>query len=61
MRVGQALLTFILLKAQVGPTDKIWVKPTHWVKFRGERGGPSSEERRVAKAENPVGLTRKPR
>lgn len=34
---------------------KIKVKPINWIKFRGERDGPSTEERRVAKAENPVG------
>lgn len=27
----------------------------HWIKFREERNGPSSEERRVAKDENAVG------
>lgn len=38
----------------MGPTGKIGVKPVYWIKFRGEKDGPGSEERRVAKAENPV-------
>lgn len=55
MKVGQALLTFLLLKVKIVLTNKIRVKPIHWIKFRGERGRPSSEENRVAKVENPVG------
>lgn len=55
LKVGQALLMFLLLKVKIVLTNKIRVKPIHWIKFRGERGRPSSEENRVAKVEHPVG------
>lgn len=55
MKVGQALLMLLLLKVKIVFTNKIRVKPIHWIKFRGERGRPSSGENRVAKVENPVG------
>lgn len=55
LKAGQALLMFLLLKVKIVLTNKFRVKPIHWIKFRGERGRPSSEENRVAKVENPVG------
>ena len=55
MKVGQALLTFLLLKVTISPTGKIRVKPIHWIKFRGEKDRPTSEEKGIAKAGNPVG------
>lgn len=55
LKVGQALLMFLLLKVKIVLTNKIRVKPTHWMKFGGDRGRRSSEENRVARVENPAG------
>lgn len=61
LRVGQALLTFLLLtflpQVNTDAMDQIRVKPVRWVTFRGE--GDSSEERRVAKPGDPVGPDKK--